>query len=111
MAKTSKTVKKTKKVKKPLVPLDQTQLQELITDLDQFENAVYLALTGTDRFDIIPTTDPSGRLLSKEQLSLIKQECLRLGVKVIYRVELENSILLVNPENMKIGYLTEGSIH
>lgn len=91
--------------------ISQDELEKLTLDLQQFEDRFYLALSETDRFEIVSTIDDSGRPLSKEQLSLINQECLRLGVKVIYRIDTDKAVLLVNPKNLKIGYLTEGAIH
>jgi hypothetical protein len=91
--------------------LTQEEIDTLSDGLTKFEDKFYISLTGTDRFEIIPTKDESGRTLTKEQLSLIKQECLRLGVKPLYRIETKNSILLVNPDNLKIGYLTDGTVH
>lgn len=100
-----------KSKKKEQKPLHEEEIQELITDLEDFEHKFLLYLARTDRYDIVSTTTDAGRALTKEQLSLIKQECLRLGIKPLYKVELKKAILLINPENTKIGYLTEGSIN
>jgi hypothetical protein len=87
------------------------EIKKLIQDLQQFEENFYIAIAGTNKFDILPVTTKSGKLLTKEQLSLIKKETLRLGIKILYCVELDKVMLLLNPENMKIGYIVEGTSH
>lgn len=89
--------------------LTQDQFNDLMKKLEQFDNRFYIALAGTERVEIIPTMSEDGDFLSKEQYALVTKECSRLGLKILYKVELSNSdIVLINAETMKIGYIRDG---
>lgn len=97
---------KTSKPKKT-EDLTQEEFESLLKDLEKFENQFYIALAGTDRFEIVPTSDGEYSL-DKEQYSLIRSECLRLGLKIIYKIDVKDRIMYVNAENGKIGYTHDG---
>ena len=95
--------------KKPEKELTQEQFDQLMIDLQEFEAKVYIAVAGTDKYEVIPTTDPSGRPIPKEQLDLLLRECKRLGYKPIYRIEINpETFVLFDPQTKKIGYIKEG---
>lgn len=91
------------------IELTEEEYDKLMVDLEGFEENFLRKLADTDKFEIVPTTDQNGRPYDKEQLTLIKKECLRLGVKILYKIDLSSSVyILFNPQTMKIGYVTEG---
>lgn len=87
--------------------LTQEEFDGLMQDLEKFENKFFIALSGTDRFEIVPTSSGE-QSLNKEQYILIKSECLRLGLKIIYKVQGSSNTIYVNAENGKIGYTHDG---
>lgn len=93
--------------KKRTEDLSQEEFDNLLKDLEKFENKFFVALSGTDRFEIVPTSDGE-QSLNKEQYNLIKSECLKLGLKIIYKIEASDKIIYVNAENGKIGYTHDG---
>lgn len=91
------------------IELTEEEYDKLMVDMEEFENNFLRNLANSDKFEIIPTQDERGRFFTKEQLTLIKKECLRLGAKILYKVDLNGSVyILINPETMKIGYVSEG---
>lgn len=95
--------------KKPEKELSEEEFTRLVSDLEEFEGKIYFALAETDKFEVIPTIDPSGRPIPKEQLDLLLRECKRLGYTPIYRIELNpETFILYNPKTKKIGYVKEG---
>lgn len=91
--------------------LTEEQFSKLMEDLDNFDNNFITNLAGTGKYEIIQTVLEDGTKLTKEQYALIKTECSRLGLKVIYQIPLTNGdIVFINPDNLKIGYIRE-SIH
>lgn len=97
------------KKKDGTLELTEEQYDKLIMDLEIFEENFYKALASTERYEIIPTSTEEGKVLSKEQLSLLTEECKRLGLKILYKVDLNsNTVLLINPKTLKTGYITEG---
>ena len=87
--------------------LTQEEFDGFMEDLEKFEDKFFMALAGTDRFEIVPTSDGK-QFLNREQYAIIKSECLRLGLKVIYKVQGSDNIIYVNAENGKIGYTHDG---
>jgi hypothetical protein len=99
---------KLKKKKKPDELTDE-QYSKLLEDLDNFDNGFFSALAETDKYEIVPTTMDDGSVLTKEQYALVKTECSRLGLKVLFQIHFRNgSSILVNPKNLKTGYIHEG---
>lgn len=89
--------------------LTEQEFHKLMQDLELFEEQFFMYLAGGEKYEIIPTTMEDGRLVTKEQISLMTRECNRLGAKVLYKIDMRNSdIVLINPKSMKIGYITEG---
>lgn len=87
--------------------LTQEEFDGLMKDLEKFEDKFFIALSGTDRFEIVPTSD-GDHSLNKEQYMLIRSECSRLGLKIIYKIQGSDKITYVNAENGKIGYTHDG---
>lgn len=97
------------KSKEKQVELSQEEFDKFLNDLNEFEEKFLKHLAGNSNFEIIPTTSDTGRALTKEQITLIKSECNRLGLSILYRIDAKDGTsLIINPNNMKIGYITEG---
>lgn len=88
-------------------PLSEEEMSQRVKDEAGFEQDFLTSLSGTENMEIIPTMDENGETLDAKQLQLIKQECTRMGLKVIYRIDYSNKIVLFNPEDMKTGVITE----
>ena len=85
------------------------QFEKQIYDLEEFQDRFLIALAGTDRFEIVPTQTENRTPLSKEQYSLLKNECSRLGLKILYQIQnTDGTIMYINSENGKIGYMHDG---
>jgi hypothetical protein len=87
--------------------LTQEEFSALLEELEKFENNFFIALAGTDRFEIVPTSEGEYSL-TKDQLNIIKAECSNLGLKIIYKVESKGPTIYINQENGKIGYTHDG---
>src|SRR5574343_318745 len=84
--------------------LSEEEYDKLVTDIENFDENFYRTIANSDTYEIIPTTTEDGRYLSKEQLSLLVKECQRLGLRYVYKVDLNSSVtLLINPKTMKIA--------
>lgn len=89
--------------------LTEQEYDKLLIDLEDFEEKFYRVLVEADNYEIVPTTTEEGRIISKEQLTLLTKECHRLGFRYLYKVDLNSGvILLINPKTMKIGYISDG---
>ncbi len=99
---------KLKNKKKPDKLTDEHS-SKLLEDLDNFDNGFFSALAETSKYEIISTTMDDGEVLTKEQYALVKTECSRLGLKVLYQIHFKNgNSIFMNPENLKTGYIHEG---
>ncbi len=96
------------KNKEKEVELSQEEFDQYLNDLNEFEEKFLKRLAGNSDFEIIPTITDNGKALTKEQMTLIKTECNRLGLRILYRIDAKGGTLIINPNNMKIGYITEG---
>jgi len=98
-----------KKKKKAPEPLTEEEFGELVEAVDQFDEQFFIALAGTREYEIIPTITDQGQPMTKEQYSLLKNECSRLGLSIIYKMELpDGSTIYTSIENKKVGYIHEG---
>ena len=98
----------TVKVNKPK-ELSEEQFEKLVKDVDEFNDQFFIHLAGTDKYEIVPTLTDQGQPLTKEQYSLLKNECSRLGLSVIYKMDLpDGSSVYTSIENNKVGYIQEG---
>lgn len=97
------------KMLKKTPKLSDEEYGQLLQDIEDFESKFYVSLIGTDRYEVIPTTLEDGDSLNKEQYALIKAECAKLGLKVIYQIEMrDGTTIYINPENLKVGYIHDG---
>lgn len=83
------------------------EFEEMMESVEQFQEDFLRHLAGTDRYDVLPTTTESGVPLTKEQYKLAKTECSRLGIRLLYVVDMGKDTLIINPHNMKIGIINE----
>lgn len=97
---------KDKKEENP-VELTDKQYSRLMEDLEDFDNKFLSSLADSEVYEVLPTTLENGKPIAKEQIALLKRECDRLGHKALYRIDMQNGILIINPKTMKIGYITE----
>ena len=98
----------TKKDSKPEA-LSEEQFEKLVMQVEEFNEQFFIALAGTDKYEIVPTLSDQGQPLTKEQYSLLKNECSRLGLKILYQIQnTDGTIMYINSENGKIGYMHDG---
>jgi hypothetical protein len=88
--------------------LSMEELEELLEELEEFDNMSFSLLAQSGNYEIIPTATEDGELLTKEELSLLESECRRQGFSVLYRIDKEDGeTLLVGPKG-KVMLLKEG---
>ena len=87
--------------------LTEEQYEQLAEDIEEFQDEFLKLLAGTHKYEIIPSTDESGRPLDKKHYELLKAECRRLGLKILYRIDLGNQTVLVNAKTLKIGIIND----
>jgi hypothetical protein len=98
----------TKKHSKP-EELSEEQFGKLVEEVEEFHNKFFIALAGTDKYEIVPTLSDHGQPLTKEQYTYVKNECSRLGLAIIYAMELPDGLTVyTSVENNKVGYIHEG---
>ncbi len=98
----------------PIVPIDklsEEQYMKMLADLDTFQESFCAHLAGTAQYEILARVDEKGRLVSEDSYSLIKRECLKQGLKILYHFHNGKNDILFNPDTKKLAYLTDGEIH
>lgn len=89
--------------------LSDEQFEQLIVEVEEFHEKFFIALAGTDKYEIVPTLSDQGQPLTKEQYTFVINECSRLGLTIIYKMELPNGLTVyTNVKNNKVGYIHEG---
>ncbi len=105
----SQKVKDVKEIEQEVLPqkeLSEEEYAKLMEDLDGFEEKFLEALAGTPKFEVVPTSTENGSVLKDEHYNLIKRECARHGLKIIYSIEVSpRQQTLWCPETMKIGII------
>ena len=89
------------------VELSSEEFEEMMESVEQFQEDFLKHLAGTDNYDVLPTVTSSGTPLTKEQYKLAKQECSRLGIRLLYIVDIGKDTLIISPHNMKIGLISD----
>lgn len=119
----AKTVRKKKKTEKPQEvvqeqqqppeqELSEEQMAQLMVDLDLLQNKFLSHIACTDKFEIIPTADDDGNVLSQEQLALIKREVNRLGLTHIWTYEVGKMTVVMSPRKdtkLLVGMISNGA--
>ena len=106
MSDKSKDVKELEQEVVPPKELSEEEYAKLMEDLDDFENKFLECLAGTHKFEIVPTSTEDGAVLNPKHYTLIKQECRKHGLKIIYSIEVgPKQTTLWCPETMKIGII------
>jgi len=52
----------------------------------EFINSFFMAVAGTENYEIVPIPDENGEIVSAKDLKLLEKECKKLNLKLIYRV-------------------------
>lgn len=94
------------------VELTEEQLAQVFVDLDLFHNKFLSHLACTDKYEIIPTADDDGRILSEEQLTLIKREVNRLGLTTIWTYDVGKMTIVMCPRKdtkLLVGMISNGA--
>lgn len=120
--KKAKTVKKQPKVVKrskdaeleqPPVELTEEQIEQAMIDNDVFQNTFIEILAGSRKFEVIPTQDEHGNIMSQEQLSFMKKEVNRLGCVTVWAFENGSRFtILICPRDKKkfiVGMVSNGA--
>lgn len=89
------------------IELTEEEIEQLAEDIEEFQEEFLRLLAGTHKFEIIPTVDDSGRPLNKKHYSMLRKECNRLGLTILYRLDVGNQTLIINPRELKIGIISD----
>lgn len=95
----------------PEQELSEEQMAQLMVDLDLFQNKFLAHIACTDKFEIIPTADDDGHILSQEQLALIKREVNRLGLATIWTYEVGKMTIVMSARKdskLLVGMISNG---
>ena len=87
--------------------LTEEEMDKLVEDIEGFQDSFLKILAGTHKYEIIPSTDEAGRPLDKKHYSLLRSECSRLGLKILYKIDVGNKTVIINPRTLKIGIICE----
>jgi hypothetical protein len=93
-------------------PKDKSKLMQDMEQVEKefdFERAFYIAVTGTEIFDVIPIPDDSGYIPTAKELKLIQLEYNRQKMKVIFRISHGKHATVYDPDTGKIGIMPEGN--
>lgn len=96
----------------PEQELSEEQMAQLMVDLDLFQNKFLAHIACTDKYEIIPTADDDGHLLSQEQLALIKREVNRLGRATIWTYEVGRMTVVMSAKSdskLLVGMISNGA--
>ena len=108
-------VKPVEPVQVPQEPIELTeeQIEQAIIENDEFQNKFLELLAQNKKFEIIPTSDEEGNIMSQEQLSFMKKEVNRLGCLPVYAFENGSrfTILMCPIEGKKllVGMVSNGA--
>lgn len=83
------------------------EFEEMLESVEEFQDNFLKLLAGTDSFDVLPTITESGAPLTKEQYKLAKTECSRLGIRLLYIIEIGKDTLIINPKTLRMGIINE----
>lgn len=91
------------------IELTREELNDLLEELSEFDHNSFILLAGTDQYEIVPTSLDTGEYLDKEELDLLREECERLGLTILFRIDkTDGETLLVNSITGKTMVLREG---
>jgi hypothetical protein len=91
------------------ISLSQEEFEKLMVELSEFDEQSFVALAGTDQYEIVPTVTEDGKVLNSQELSVIKLECEKLGLTLLYRIDKKDGeTILVNSESGKTMVLKDG---
>lgn len=92
--------------------LTEEQYEELMESLSEFQDQFLEHLAGSSQYEIIPSTDERGNPFSEKQLEMVRRECKRLGVKVLYTISFGKHTVIFNPDTLKTSIIFEqGEMH
>jgi hypothetical protein len=72
-----------------------------------FETMFYELLSNTLDVQIIPIPDFDGFIIPEEDLEIIKKECKKANIKLLYRVSHGKIATILDPKTLKIGVMPE----
>lgn len=87
--------------------LSPEEYDALANQIQEFQDSSLSFLADTSNFEIVSTTDEIGRPIPDKNLELIRRECKRLGLKVLYSIDCGNHVLVINPNTMKTVMIKE----
>lgn len=82
--------------------------EEEVEDIDsniEIENTFFSLLARTTKLEVLPIPDEDGFLLSKEDIDLVKKECERQKIKLLYRVSHRTHFTILDPESKLTGIM------
>jgi hypothetical protein len=72
-----------------------------------FESLFYELLTGTTEIQVVPMPDIDGFIIPEEDLKIIKNECIKAEIKLIYRISHGKVATIFDPKTLKTGVIPE----
>ena len=84
--------------------------KDVLEDIQQdaeFERSFYIAVCGTDEFEVIPIPDKNGYVVSHEEKTYLEAAAKRQGLKILYRISHGKYATVFDPQTGKLGIMPE----
>ncbi len=87
------------------------QYDKLMKDMENFNHSFLSYLADTAQYEVIPTDIDFDQYLEEEHYKSVKEECKKIGAKILYTYEIGKSTIVLNPNNCKTVIIVEGEVH
>ena len=80
------------------IELSLEEYEELMEELEEFDEKAFMLLAGSHRYEIIPNITEDGKVLTSKELKMLTDECKKRGFAILYRIDKEDGeTLLIGP--------------
>ena len=65
------------------IELSLEEYEELMEELEEFDEKAFMLLAGSHRYEIIPTITEDGKVLTSKELKMLTDECKKRGFATV----------------------------
>jgi hypothetical protein len=84
--------------------LTEDEVEDIASSID-IETNFFNLLAKTTKLEVLPIPDEDGFIFSKEDIDLIKKECDRQDIKLLYRVSHRTHASILDPDSKLTGLM------
>lgn len=84
------------------------EYEDFLKKSEKFDEKCFISLAKTDKYEIVSSVDDEGNYLSNLQTELLISEANKLGICLIYRIDMEDQSLLINSKDLQIMLISNG---